>query len=213
MCSRDPPSNLHPSNRWSLSNAGAQQASSETQIWEPPQSKLNFPLSPKEELFTGEKTSLSTKFPSEITKTSLNDNTLHSVYIAHHYYPLVIFIQKKQASVFFPLESYLNNSVHFSLLRCWSSSRGKSVSTGPKQRKRKQEGLDTLQHQPSSTINISLQAQILSPSGRRECDFPELNTACDSVGRWQLDTIIISSENMLSTMPSKGQNSFCYCYQ
>lgn len=54
---------------------------------------------------------------------------------------------------------------------------------GQKRRKRKQEGVDTLQHQPGSTININLHAQILSTSGRGECDFHELNEACDSVGR------------------------------
>lgn len=67
--------------------------------------------------------------------------------------------------------------------RFWSSSRGKPVSARPKQRKRKQEGVDTLPHQPSFTINIKLLVHILSTSGRGECDFHELNEVCESVGR------------------------------
>lgn len=37
---------------------------------------------------------------------------------------------------------------------------------GQNERKGKQEGVDTLQHQPSSPININLHAPILSTSGR-----------------------------------------------
>lgn len=38
--------------------------------------------------------------------------------------------------------------------------------------------------------------QLTCPNPRRlrrgECDFHEVNESCDSVGRWQLDTIIFS---------------------
>lgn len=58
--------------------------------------------------------------------------------------------------------------------------------------------MDTLQHKPSSIININLHAQILGTSGRGEWDFHELNEACHGVGRWQLDTIIYRIVSMPS---------------
>lgn len=116
--------------------------------------------------------------------------------------PPCYFLPKKKSPCFLSTRAPFEQWRPFFPFRCWSSSRGKSVSTGPKRRRRKQEGVDTLQHQPDSTININLHAQILSTSGRGECDFHELNEACDSVGRWQLDTIIFSSVSVPNWMPS-----------
>lgn len=123
----------------------------------------------------------------QIKNKSLNDKVV-CIDTAIYSYQLVI---KNTETVFFFL--YLNNGVcpPFPPPSCWSSCRGKSVSKGPKRRKRKQEGADTLQHQQGFTININLHGPILSTSGR-ECDFHEVNEAGDSVGRWQLDTIIFS---------------------
>lgn len=77
----------------------------------------------------------------------------------------LLFSSNKRKTVFFPLEPPFEQWRPFFPLRCRSSSRGKSLSAGPKRRKGKQEGVDTLQHQPSSTINISLHAPILGTSG------------------------------------------------
>lgn len=81
---------------------------------------------------------------------------LFTIEISNHYYPLVIFFKKGLCfpSTRAPFEQWRP----FFPFKCWSSSRGKSVSSGPKQRKRKQEGVDTLQHQPGSTININFHA-------------------------------------------------------
>lgn len=116
--------------------------------------------------------------------------------------PHCYFLQKSPRVFVFHYSAPFEQWGPFFPFRYWSSSRGKAVSAGRKQRKRKQEGVDTLQHQPNSTININLHAQILSTSGRGECDFHELNGACDSVGRWQIDTIIFSSVSMPNRMPS-----------
>lgn len=65
--------------------------------------------------------------------------------------------KEKKEAVFFPLEPSLKQWRPFfpPCLRCWRSSRGKSVSAGLRGRKGKQEGWDTLPQQPGLTINIS----------------------------------------------------------
>lgn len=146
----------------------ARQAPSETQKWKPPQSEQTahrgFTLLPKGAL-DWKKTSLSSL---EITNTGQQyRHIVYTVDIAIHYYTLVIFFFFKKKRLFsFHWSPVWTMEAFFSPFRCWSSSRGKSVSTGPKRRKGKQEGVDTLQHQPSSTININLHAPILSTSGR-----------------------------------------------
>ena len=154
----------------SYQQAAAQRASSETQKWEP----------------LAQRSSSCWLENKPIHSISLRNNKHTSQWQGCLYYwycnPLLCPSKKNQVCFLSTTDPFEQWKPFFPF-RCWSSSRGKSVSAGPKQRKGKQEGVDTLQHRPGSTININLHAQILSTSGRAGCDFHALNEACDSVGR------------------------------
>lgn len=77
----------------------------------------------------------------------------------------------------------------------WSSSRGISVSRGPKQRENRKVWTPCSTN-PALLLISTYMPRSSAPSGRGECDFYELNEACDGVGRWQLDTIIYSIISM-----------------